>query len=147
MSTAANGAFNASGNTGAIAVTGSSNTLATTTGVALNVVNTPIAAAGLNFRSISANGAPNGIVLNNTGNTGSLSVAGTGAANSGGTIQNITNEGVLLTSTLSPSFNDVNIQSTAKSGVKGTPAFFLNEVRHRFSKPPLIIEHHHPRAP
>ena len=43
------------------------NTIDTTTGTALNVSNTTIGSSGLTFRSIAANGAPNGIVLNNTG--------------------------------------------------------------------------------
>ena len=33
--------------------------------MALNVANTTIGASGMTFRSISANGAANGIVLNN----------------------------------------------------------------------------------
>ena len=53
------------------AVTGALvNTITTTTGTALNVANTTIGAGGLTFRSISANGAPNGIVLNTTGTSG-----------------------------------------------------------------------------
>jgi hypothetical protein len=42
------------------------NTIVTTTATALNVSNTNIGAGGLMFRSISANGAANGIVLANT---------------------------------------------------------------------------------
>ena len=59
------------------------NTITTTTGTALNVANTTIGASGLTFRSISANGAANGIILNNTGALAGLTVTGTGAANSG----------------------------------------------------------------
>ncbi len=74
------------------------NTLATTTGIALNVANTTIGSNKLEFQSISANGAANGIILNNTGSIGGLTVSGNGgtctAANtsgcSGGTIQNTT---------------------------------------------------------
>jgi uncharacterized repeat protein (TIGR01451 family) len=69
------------------------NTLTSTTGTALNVANTTIGANNLEFRSISANGATNGVVLNTTGSSGGLSVKGTGSAGSGGTIQNITNRG------------------------------------------------------
>ena len=43
------------------------NTITTTTGTALNVANTTIGASGLTFRSISANGAVNGILLDTTG--------------------------------------------------------------------------------
>jgi hypothetical protein len=70
------------------------NIITTSTGTALNVTGTNIGAAGLNFRSISANGAANGIVLNGTGTAGGLTVTGNGAAGTGGTIQNITNRGV-----------------------------------------------------
>jgi hypothetical protein len=94
-STGANNAFSATGG-GTVNVTGASNTLATTTGTALNVVNTTIGSSGLTFRSIGANGAASGIMLNNTGASGGLTVTGTGSAGSGGTIQNSTGTGVSL---------------------------------------------------
>ncbi|HEV7509691.1 MAG TPA: IPTL-CTERM sorting domain-containing protein [Thermoanaerobaculia bacterium] len=119
LSNGSNTAFNATGG-GTVTSTDTSSTLTTTTGTALNVVNTTIGAAGLKFKSISANGAASGIVLNSTGASGSLSVLGTGSAGSGGTVQNTTSHGVSLTSTLSPSFDRMNIQNTAGSGIKGT---------------------------
>jgi hypothetical protein len=119
LSSGTNTAFNAT-SSGTVTATDTASTLISTTGTALNVANTTIGASGLKFRSISSNGAASGIVLNNTGASGSLSVLGTGSANSGGTIQNTTSHGISLTSTLSPSFNWMNIQSTAASGVKGT---------------------------
>lgn len=103
LSTGANAAFSATGggtvnvcdespcvpaSTGALV-----NTLTTTTGTALNVVNTTIGGNKLEFRSISANGGTNGIILNNTG-AGGLTVTGTGTTDgSGGTIQNISTRG------------------------------------------------------
>src|SRR5262249_11387544 len=103
------------------------NTITTTTGTALNVANTTIGSGGLTFRSISANGAANGIVLNATGASGSLIVVGNGgtctslaSTCTGGTNQNTTRHRVSLTSTLSPSFNFVKIQNIALSGIRGT---------------------------
>ena len=123
ISGGANAAFAATGG-GTVGVTGTNNTLATTTGVALNVANTTISSNGLAFKSISAgtsaSGPANGIVLNNTGSNAGLTVAGTGSANSGGTIQKTTGAGVLLTSTKSPSFNNLQILNTGASGVDGT---------------------------
>ena len=119
LSTGSNAAFLATGG-GTVAVTGTANALTTTTGTALNVANTTIGASGLNFRSIAANGAANGIVLNNTGGSGGLTVAGDGTANSGGTIQSTTGDGISLTSTRSPSFNNVRLLNTGGSGVEGT---------------------------
>jgi hypothetical protein len=128
-STVVGSAFSATGG-GTVNVTGSNNTLATTTGAALNVQNTTIGASGLNFRSISANGGSNGIVLLNTGSSGGLTVTGTGSAGSGGTIQSIagadlaTNNcgdlgsttpagvGIYLKSTTSPSFSWMNFTGT-----------------------------------
>ena len=122
-STGASPAFTATGG-GTVTVTGAANTLATTTGTALNVANTTIAAGGLTFRSISAgtaaSGPANGIVLNNTGASGSLTVSGTGGAGTGGTIQKTTSDGVSLTGTLSPSFTNLTIKDTAGHGVRGT---------------------------
>jgi uncharacterized repeat protein (TIGR01451 family) len=134
LSTGANAAFTATGGgtvnvcddnpcnpgaTGALV-----NTLTTTTGTTLNVANTTIGANNLEFKSISANGAANGIVLNTTGASGSLVVKGNGNTavggdNSGGEIQNTTNAAISLTSTLSPSFTNLNIHNIARSGVDG----------------------------
>ena len=79
LSTGSAGAFNASNAAlnGTVIVTdpgAGTNTLATTSGTALNVVNTTIGAEHLTFESISANGGTNGIVLNTTGASGSLRV-------------------------------------------------------------------------
>jgi VCBS repeat-containing protein len=98
--TSGNG-FHAS-SSGTVSVTGTGNTIATTTGIALNVTGTTIGASGMTFQSIAANGAVNGIVLSNTGTTG-LTVTGNGgtctsaATCTGGAIQNTTNDGVSLT--------------------------------------------------
>ena len=112
-STGANTAFNppVSGTIAVTDTTGATapnNTLTTTTGTALNVANTTIHANDLKFRSISANGAANGIVLNNTGSSGGLSVKGTGSAGSGGTIQNITNRGASFVSAVNISLSWMN---------------------------------------
>ncbi|MGH9803485.1 MAG: beta strand repeat-containing protein, partial [Blastocatellia bacterium] len=56
--------FNAINGASAINVTGSANTLGSTDGQALRVVNATIGTSGLTFQTISANGGVNGIVLN-----------------------------------------------------------------------------------
>lgn len=107
------------------------NTINATSVTGLNVANTTIGASGLNFRSISSGNntaaadPASGIILNNTGASGSLIVSGdgntsVGGNDSGGTIQNMTSFGISLTNTLSPSFTNVKIDTTAGSGVKGT---------------------------
>ncbi len=107
LSTGANAAFAAIGG-GTVTVTGSTNRITTTSGTALNVANTTIGAGGLNFLSISANGASNGIILNATGSGAGLSVTGTGSTDaSGGTIQNITNRGVSATNTAALSLKNM----------------------------------------
>mgnify|MGYP003770106149 CR=1 FL=1 len=122
LSTGTNPAFVATGG-GTVTANNTTSTLTTTTATALNVASTTIGAAGLKFRSISAgtaaSGPTNGIVLNNTGASGSLNVLGTGSAGSGGTIQRTTGDGISLTSTLGPSFDRMIISNTAGSGVKG----------------------------
>ena len=109
---------------GTLTVTGSTNTLSTTTGTALNVANVNIGGSGLTFQSISVNSGSNGIVLNNTGATAGLTVTGDGNAsvggnNSGGTIQNTTGHGISLTSTRNVSFTNLNIQTTGGHGING----------------------------
>ena len=107
-----NNGFAATGG-GTVIVTGAGNTITAGGGqAALNVTNTNIGLSGLTFQSINSNGAVNGIVLNTTGTTagvnGGLTVTGTGAAGSGGTIQGSTN-GVLATSTRDLSLSFMNI--------------------------------------
>jgi hypothetical protein len=110
LSTGASEAFSAS-SAGTLAITdpnGSGivpdNTIATTTGRALNVSATTIHSDDLTFRRISSNGALNGIALSGTGDAGGLNVTGNGGTCdgeltcTGGAIQNSTGDGVSLTS-------------------------------------------------
>ncbi|MBN8674295.1 MAG: hypothetical protein J0L56_09180 [Chitinophagales bacterium] len=114
--------FNATGG-GTISVTTgtNNNTISSTTGNALNISNTTIAAGGVTFRSISSNGAATGIILNNTGAGGfTVSGDGGGASNaSGGTISNSTGIGISLTSASNVSLGYMNVQGSADAGIKG----------------------------
>jgi len=104
----------------------------------LNVTNTTIGSDDLTFESISAGpssgtGSTNGIVLNNTGTSGNLSVTGNGGVCtiatptcSGGTIQNTTGDGISLTNTSSPSFNLMRVLNTAGHGISGTTTSALS---------------------
>jgi hypothetical protein len=85
IATTTGDAFRATGG-GTLTVTGAGNTLVSAGGTALRVESTTIGGTGLSFRSVSATGGPNGIVLVNTGALNGLQVTGTGAAGSGGTI-------------------------------------------------------------
>ncbi|EMR02768.1 beta strand repeat-containing protein [Cesiribacter andamanensis] len=120
--------FTATGG-GTVTVAGTGNSITSGTGTALNVVNTAIGApavagqGGLNFQSISANGAANGIVLDNTGSSGGLTITGDAGStknNSGGTIQNTSGDGISLMNTRSVSLDQVNLQNTGGSGIYGT---------------------------
>ena len=143
LSTGSNPAFTATGG-GTVNVTGPANTIATTTGTALNVANTTIGVSGLTFRSISSNGAVNGIVLNNTGTSGGLTVTGNSAGLcggavgsgppasaaaptapsaadcSGGTIQNSTGTGILLAGTSNVSVTRMRVTGSGGDGIGGT---------------------------
>jgi len=125
LTTGANAAFTATGG-GTVTATDTTSTITTTTGTALNVANTTIGASGLKFRSISAgtaaSGPANGIILNNTGASGSLTVSGTGSAASGGTIQKTTAEGILITGPANASFSWMSIQNPGTHGISSTTA-------------------------
>jgi Big-like domain-containing protein len=107
--------FNVS-HTSATGVSGSGSTgltvnqvsVTTTTGVAVNLLNS---GGTVSFTSVSANGGTNGIVLNIT--TGSFTVAG-------GTIQNTTGDGILLTSAQGVSLSSMNVQNAGEDGIFGT---------------------------
>jgi hypothetical protein len=136
-STGSNSAFSATGG-GTVNVTGTTNTLATTTGTALTVANTNVGSSGLTFQSISANGAVNGIVLNNTGPNNALTVASSGSGTctaadqsgcTGGTIQNTTGAddasttpvgtGVMLKSTKGVSLTRMHIANNSNYAIRG----------------------------
>jgi hypothetical protein len=143
LNTASSAGFTATAG-GTVTVTSAGNTIITTTGIALNVVNTTIGATGLKFQSISANGAANGIVLDNTGVSGGLAVTGNSGGNgggivafstggtpavitapdtadlTGGTIQNTTGPGILLNNTKGVSLTRVRVKSGGDDGIRGT---------------------------
>ncbi|HYR07306.1 MAG TPA: Ig-like domain-containing protein [Longimicrobium sp.] len=97
IATTTGAGFQATGG-GTVSVTGAGNTVTSTGGVAVRVENTTIGASGLTFRSVSANGGANGIVLNNTGVLNGMQVTGDGTtAGSGGTIQNTGIAGLQVT--------------------------------------------------
>ena len=134
LSTGGNAAFAATGG-GTVAVTnqiGGVNTIATTTGTALNVANTDIGASGLTFRSISAgtgaSGPTNGIILNTTGTSGGLTVTGTDGGDAdtlpdigtGGTIQHTTGDAISLNNTRNVLLGGMNITSAGGSWIDAT---------------------------
>ncbi|WP_188113253.1 Ig-like domain-containing protein [Nocardioides humilatus] len=104
---------------GTVEITGTNNTIQTTSGTGINITSTTIGAAGVTFQAISANGAANGIMLNSPGKTGSFTVTGTGAVDSGGTIANTTGVGISLTNTGPVSLNRVRLEGTNRSAVRG----------------------------
>ncbi len=109
VSTGSNAGFSATGG-GTVTATGTGSTISTSTGTALSVQNTTIGAGGLNFQSISSNGANPGISLSSTGTSAGLTVTGTGSAASGGTIGSSAGNGITLSSTTAPSFTDMVIE-------------------------------------
>lgn len=119
--------FRATGG-GTVTVTGAGNTVTSAGGAAVRVENTTIGASGLTFRSVSANGGTNGIVLKNTGALNGMQVTGTGVAGSGGTIQGTTGDAVALDNARNVELSSVVIQNNAGSGIRGTnvDGFTLN---------------------
>jgi mucin-19 len=111
--------FSATGG-GTVTTAGSGNTISSGAGTALNVVNTTIGSGGLRFQSISSNGASSGIILNNTGSSGGINVTGTGAAGSGGTIQNSSGDGISLTSTENVRLAYMNVTNNLGDGIGGS---------------------------
>jgi hypothetical protein len=123
---------------GTVSATGTGNTIAAAGGTALNVTNTTIGASGMTFASIAATGGTSGIVLNNTGTSGGLTVTGDGPSDpanttrgnttakqgggtitigSGGTIQNTSLSGILLTNTNSVSLTSVKVLNAGGAAV------------------------------
>jgi len=125
LATTSNAGFTATGG-GTVTATDATSTVTTTTGTAVNIANTTIGAGKVTFKSVSANGAASGIVLNNTG-AGSFQVVGNGgtctslaSTCTGGTIQATTGHAIDLTATTNPSFNFIKVTNIALSGIHGT---------------------------
>ncbi len=100
---------------GTVTVEGTGNSVLSTTGTAVDISNTTIGAAGVAFQRVDANGATNGIVLDDTG-AGAFTVSGTGTTDgSGGTITATTGDGVVLTSASAVSLANMIIGDAAAS--------------------------------
>jgi hypothetical protein len=111
--------FSAS-NGGTVVITGTTNTINTTSGTALSLTSTTIGSSGVKFQTISSSGATNGIVLSSTG-TGAFTVTGTGTAGSGGTISNISTNGIKISSAqhVSLSYMTLTSANTSDAGSTG----------------------------
>ncbi|MBI5567109.1 MAG: Ig-like domain repeat protein [Chloroflexi bacterium] len=99
-------------NGGTLNVTGAANTIATTNAPAIDLGSTTIGASGLTFRSVSANGGVDGIRLNNVPG-GAFTITGSGSAGSGGTLQNLTGDGVRVSSASNVSLSYMNMTNVA----------------------------------
>ncbi|MBM7519775.1 Ig-like domain-containing protein [Nocardioides nitrophenolicus] len=122
---------------GTLLVSGAGNRITSGAGRALGLVGTQIAAGGLTFERISATGAPNGILLNGTGDAGSLVVTGAGGSCApgdtsgctGGTIAGSTGSddagvapvgtGIVLTDTKAPSLTRMWVRDASNYGIRG----------------------------
>jgi len=104
--------LNASGG-GTVTFTGAGNSIVATSGTAVTISGTTIGAAGVTLESVSSAGAVNTIVLANTGSLGGLSVTGTGAAASGGTVTGSTGTVILATDTMGLSLSSMAITGSA----------------------------------
>jgi hypothetical protein len=101
-----------------VTVTGNDNNISTETGVALNLNMIAAGAAGINFESVSSDGAASGIIISNvTG--GPVNIGVGGAAGAGGTIANSTGVGVDAAIVITDSTN-VNLNGLIVSGTAGT---------------------------
>ncbi len=114
---------------GTLVVTGAANSVTTTTGTSVSLVNTTIGTGGVTFRSVSANGATNGIRLSNTGTSGSFAVTGSSgtacgtgtlADCTGGALLNTSGSAVVLDRTRAPGLNRLRIAGSGADGISAT---------------------------
>ncbi|MEM7067695.1 MAG: hypothetical protein AAF478_02330 [Pseudomonadota bacterium] len=125
-------------NGGGTVVIGGTANLQSSTGTTVEINGSTIGATGVTFESVSANGAANGIVLNNTGTTGGFTVTGDGNTSlggngSGGTIQNTTGSGILLTSVSDVSLSNMTVSGSGTHGLQGTTVANLTVSHSTFS--------------
>ena len=119
LTTGFNPAFVAD-NSGTLSVTGLNNTISTTSGRAVEIQNTTIAAGHVNFVSINQTAGTNAILLNNTGNSGGFHINGNGnIVGSGGSLSGISEEAILLTDTGNTILNGLTVSNITREAVKG----------------------------
>jgi hypothetical protein len=122
---------------GTVTITGTSNTLDSTAGTALEIENTNIGAKGITFQSISdgttSGSAGDGIILENTGSSGGLTVTGTGSNSSGGVIEHKTGtggttsgDGIYLLNTDDVSLNWMQLNDFQSFGIQGSGVVNFN---------------------
>jgi uncharacterized protein YjdB len=118
LQTGANNAFVATGG-GTVEVTGTGNRIATTTGQAVVITATDIGPGDVVLESVSADGTSVAVNLNTTGAAGSFKVTGTGSPGSGGTIQNTTNNGMLVFNTVGLELRNMLFSNTGTHSIGG----------------------------
>jgi hypothetical protein len=112
---------------GTLTVTGAANTVSATNGTGVSIVDTTIGASGVTLRSVSSNGAANGIVLDSTGAIGGFNVTGNGAMTagvldrngSGGAIGS-TGSCIVLTSSNGVTVRQVDLTNCGDHAIAGT---------------------------
>src|SRR5436190_98719 len=93
-------------------------TAATATGITIN--RAQIGGTGVQFDVVNVTGGTNGILLSNTGNTAGFTINGTGAADSGGTLQNQTGDAISINSVRSVTLNEMQITNAGDNGIDAT---------------------------
>jgi uncharacterized repeat protein (TIGR01451 family) len=93
------------------------NAITTTNVAAVDIDGAPLALS-LTLRSVSASGAANGILVRDT--TGNFTVTGDGStAESGGTVQNSSGDGIFLSNTQNITLQYMKIDNTGRHGIHG----------------------------
>ena len=114
---------------GTVDITGTGNTIHSASGTALDITNTNIGSSGVTFESISSgSGSNDGIILDNTGSFGGLTVTGDGSTvGSGGTIEGKTGTtggatngiGIYLNNTSDVSIAYMQLDNLSYDGIYG----------------------------
>lgn len=106
--------------TDSLEITGTENTIATTTGIGVSFNMVTIGGSGVNLKSISVDGATNGISLVDV--TGGAFTVASGGSNpgDGGTIKNTTGAGIVLTNVANVSLNNLSIEGATGDGISIT---------------------------
>jgi hypothetical protein len=106
-------------NGGTVSATGTGSSLTTTSADALVVSSTTIGSGNLNFKSISSNGATDGISLTSAGTSGGLTVTGNGSSGTGGSIQNSTGSGVYADTAANINLSWMTISNNGSASTNG----------------------------
>ena len=100
-----------------LTVTGTTNTIETTTGRGLRLTDVTVASEGIEFRRVSTNGAVNGIAIDGLSGAGAFEISGTGSPDTGGIVRGSSAAGVQIADAANVTLSGLRVTQSQGDGI------------------------------